>query len=326
MVVHPAELVEIQLRRRHRQVRAVEPLHQLLAREDLVVAVAPAQPRQIVDDGIRQVAILLVLQHRHRTMPLGKLLAVRPVDHRQMPVDGGLGTQRAQDVDLPRRVVDVVVTADHVGDAHVQVIDHHAEVVGGRAVRSGNHQVVQLGIADGDAPLDHVIPHHHAVVRIAETHHRLHVRRRLLAGRILGPPAAVIARLLAPGPLRLAHGLQLFGRGIAVVGTAISQHLVQQLAIAVHPLHLVERPLVGVQPQPVQPFQNGGHRLGRGTLHVRVFNAQHIVAAMMPGKGPGVERRAHAPDMQKTRGAGGKAGAHPAWHAGRGGRCGSSSG
>ena len=52
------------------------------------------------------------------------------------------------DVDLARRVVDVVVAADHVRDAHVEVVDHHAEVVGRHAVGAQDHEVVELAVRD----------------------------------------------------------------------------------------------------------------------------------------------------------------------------------
>ena len=97
-----------------------------------------------------------------------------------------------------------------------------------------------------------------------------------------------------------------------MVGTAIGQHLADQRTIAVHPLHLVERPLVLLQAQPGQPFQNGGHRLGGGAFHIGVLDAQHIVATEVPGKGPGIEGRAHPANVQETGGAGCKAGTHPA--------------
>jgi hypothetical protein len=42
--------------------------------------------------------------------------------------------QCAEDVDLPRSVVDVIVAADDVRDPHVEVVDHDAEIVGRRAV------------------------------------------------------------------------------------------------------------------------------------------------------------------------------------------------
>jgi hypothetical protein len=79
-------------------------------------------------------------------------------------VERHLGAERLQDVDLARRVVDVVVAADDVGDAHVPVVDHDAEVVGRRAVGAGDDQVVQLGVGDLDAALDQVVPGDDAVL------------------------------------------------------------------------------------------------------------------------------------------------------------------
>ena len=52
--------------------------------------------------------------------------------------------QRLVDQRLARGVVQVVVAADHVGDAHVVVVDHHGEVVGRRAVGAQQDQVVEL--------------------------------------------------------------------------------------------------------------------------------------------------------------------------------------
>jgi hypothetical protein len=72
--------------------------------------------------------------------------------------------ERLQDVDLARRVVDVVVAADDVRDAHVPVIDDDAEIVGRRAVGARDDQVVEFAVGDLDAPLDEVIPGDHAVV------------------------------------------------------------------------------------------------------------------------------------------------------------------
>ena len=71
---------------------------------------------------------------------------------------GSGSLQRIEDVDLPRRVVDVVVAADHVRDVHVEVVDHHAEVVGRHAVGAQQHEVVELGVGKRDRPLHQVVP------------------------------------------------------------------------------------------------------------------------------------------------------------------------
>ena len=127
-------------------------------REDLVVAVRPAEAREEVDDRLGQVAQLLVLHHAHRAVPLGELLPVLAQHRGHVRVHRRLGAERADDVDLPRRVVDVIVAADHVRDPHVEVVDDDAEVVGRRAVGARDDEVVELGVGDLDAALDAVVP------------------------------------------------------------------------------------------------------------------------------------------------------------------------
>jgi hypothetical protein len=55
---------------------------------------------------------------------------------------------------------------------HVPVVDHDAEVVGRRAVGTGDHQIVELAVGELDAALDQVVPGRDAADRIAEAHHR----------------------------------------------------------------------------------------------------------------------------------------------------------
>src|SRR5262249_490472 len=54
LLVDPGELLGIELRRGARHAAEVEPLHQLVARKDLGVAVRPAQAREIVDERLRE--------------------------------------------------------------------------------------------------------------------------------------------------------------------------------------------------------------------------------------------------------------------------------
>ncbi|MNO65356.1 hypothetical protein D3C76_561100 [compost metagenome] len=93
-------------------------------------------------------------------MALGELGAVVTQDHGDV---GKLRHGRVQglvDVDLARGVVDVVFATHHVGDLHVPVIDHHAEVVGGGAVGAADDEIVELGVGELDAATDVVIEHH----------------------------------------------------------------------------------------------------------------------------------------------------------------------
>jgi hypothetical protein len=113
----------------------------------------------------------------------------------------------------------VVVAADDVRDAHVEVIDDDAEVVGRRAIGAGDDQVVEFGVGDFDPPLDQVVPGDDAVARIAEANRRRDAgRRRRQDLARLRPPAAVIARFEALRTLLLAQAIEFFGRHVAVVG------------------------------------------------------------------------------------------------------------
>ena len=62
----------------------VEPLDQLLAREHLLVAVRPAQAREVVHQRVGQEAVVAVLHHAHRAVALGQALAVGAEDHRHV--------------------------------------------------------------------------------------------------------------------------------------------------------------------------------------------------------------------------------------------------
>ena len=64
-----------------------------------------------------------------------------------------------KDVDLARRVVDVIIATNDVGDFHVPVIDTDTEVVGRRTVGAGDDEVIEFVVGNFDAALDGVFPH-----------------------------------------------------------------------------------------------------------------------------------------------------------------------
>ena len=65
-------------------------------------------------------------------------------------------TQRQQNLDLARRVGQMVVAAHHVRDLEVGVVEHGGEVVGRHAVGAKDNQVVQLAVLKDRMPLDQV--------------------------------------------------------------------------------------------------------------------------------------------------------------------------
>ena len=89
-------------------------------------------------------------------MALGELLAIGAVQERQVRIAGRHLAQRLEDKQLARRVGEVVVTADHVGDAHLGVVDGDREVVEDRAVRTSDHRVVLKRVLEPDLTADRV--------------------------------------------------------------------------------------------------------------------------------------------------------------------------
>ena len=85
-------------------------------------------------------------------MPLAELRAVGAVDQRDVRIDRLGPAHPADHGQLAERVVEVIVAADHVRDAHVVIVDHDREHVGRRAVRAQQDEIVELGIVDGDRP------------------------------------------------------------------------------------------------------------------------------------------------------------------------------
>ena len=272
----------------------------------------PAQAYEIVQQRLGQIAFFAITHHADRAVALGQALAVRAEDHRHVGIDRQLAVvthQRLEDVDLARRVVHVVVAADDMGDAHVHVVDHHAEVVGRRAVGTGDHQIIQLGVADGDIALDQIVDHRVAVQRRGETDHRIDPGRRLrqrLARH--GPPGAVVLRFFAFGARRLAHRLHVLGARIAAIGLAFVDQAVDDFSIAIEALGLIIDVAVVLEIQPRHGIENGLHGFVGGAFAIRILDAQHEVAAARLGVQPGIKRGACAPDVQVAGGRWGETG------------------
>ena len=224
-----------------------------------------------------------------------------------MPVRGRLGPQRPQDVHLPGRVVDVVITAHHVRDLHVEIVDDDGEVVGGRTVGADQDQVVELRVLKGDPTLDEVVHHDHPALGIPEPDDGAHA----LGGRTGAVPAeTVVARLLLARHLGAAQFLQALFRAVAVVGLALGDEPVRHRPIAVETVSLIEGPLVVVETKPGHPLEDGVHRLRGGALQVRILDPQDERAPVAAGVQPGEEGGTDTADVEVSGRTGGEARAH----------------
>ena len=172
MAVHILELDEIEARGRTADGGQVEGGDHLFGREELAVALAPAEAHEIIAQGGGQIAHRAIGVDAERAMTLGELGAVRPVDQRDMRHDGHVPAQRLIDLHLPRGVGQMVVAANDMGDAHVVIVDDDGEHIGRVAVRAQKDEIVELLVGEGDLALHLVVDDRLAVLLGAQADHR----------------------------------------------------------------------------------------------------------------------------------------------------------
>ena len=301
--VQPLQLLQVKDRGRVAQVARREELHQFLAVEDLLVAAGPAQARQVVHQGLGQVAQLLVLHHRERAVALGQLGLVRPQDHGHVAELGHVPAKGLIQQYLAWGVGHVVVAAQHAGHAHGVVVHHHGEVVRGRAVAAAQDHVVQFGVLHCCGAFDHVVKGRDPVLRSLETDHaaRAGSKAQLAA-------AAIVLGFFTLGPGLFAHGLHLVRGALAPVGAARSQQLVDVAVVEVEALALEHGSALGGQVEPGHGLDDGVSGFLGAALAVGVLHAQQEGSALALGQKPAEQRGARAADVQVARGAGREAG------------------
>src|SRR5829696_2965697 len=111
VAVEVLELSEIEPRRRAADLVEGEGVDHLVRREDLLVAVAPAEPDEVVAQRRRQIAKRAVGIDAERPVALRELRAVGTVDERDMRHLRNAPAERLIDLRLPRGVGEMVVAA-----------------------------------------------------------------------------------------------------------------------------------------------------------------------------------------------------------------------
>jgi hypothetical protein len=110
----------------------------------------------------------------------------------------------------------------------------------------------------------------HPLLRVAEAHHHRRVRAR---SQTEAPATTVVAGFLPLGHLLFTQCIEALARTLAIVGIALRNQLLDDLAIAVETARLVERALVAVEPQPGHAVEDRLHRLGCRALEIGIFDA-----------------------------------------------------
>ena len=221
-----------------------------------------------------------------------------------MGPDRDVPAERLIDLRLARRVGQMIVAADDVGDAHVVIVDHNREHVGRVAVRAQEQEIVEVLVGEHDLALHLVVDDCLALLPGAQPDDGGDAGGRLR--RIAVAPAAVVAHRAALEPRLLAHLVELLGARVAAVGGAARQHLIDHLAMTPGAAELAHRLAVPMQAEPGEAVEDGVDRgLGRA-LAVGVLDAQEEGPAEAAGVEPVEQGRARSADVQEPGGEGAK--------------------
>ncbi len=167
--VHPLELFDIEARGGHVDFLKLEELHHLVARKHFAfVSGIPAQQQQVVEERLGQIAGGTEIAYERRAVALRIRLALLIDDHRQVGVLRHAGAERAENADVLEGVFDVVVAADDVGDALVDIVNDVGDVEDRRAVGAHDREVLDILGLLRHVPFDNVVILYHAFLRHAE--------------------------------------------------------------------------------------------------------------------------------------------------------------
>ena len=140
VAVHPRQLLVVEDAGAVADVLDREAARELRHRQQLVVGAGivgrgarrPADQRQVVDQRLGQIPAQPELRDRGRAVPLRQRRVIGSHHQRQMRELRRRESERPIEQQLPRRVRDVILAADHMRHLHQRIVDDDGEVVGGR--------------------------------------------------------------------------------------------------------------------------------------------------------------------------------------------------
>ena len=284
-----------------------EFLHQLAcAQKFLIASRRPSQQGQEIAQRFRQKALVAVGNHACRAVSLRKPRAVRAEDQRHVRKQRRLRPKRAVQQDLFRRVGKVVGAANHVRDAHLDVVHHGAELIrrqpGSLIAARGAQQdkVLDLFVCELSPPKNRVLKFGSPAERYLEADRGLCVLRGWLAVAASAAdhaPHRPAARALFR---RVAAGISV-RRAEAKKRASIRQAFLRRFLIEHEPLRLVVRPFVPIDPQPAQAFEDAFHEFRPVPLRIGILDTQNHGPPLPSRKQPVEERRARSAHVKITR-------------------------
>ena len=248
--IERTQLLDIEARRRTRQFPEGEVRHELVEARMRRDRVGGADGRGVARHGERLEPLLAHALNGERPVALGQRLTLGADQQIVMAEGRRLGAQRLEQLDLRRGIGDVILAADHMGDAEVDVVDHARQRVEIGAVGADQHRVGQRGGVDMLLAAHEIVPHHVAGLE-QEAPMGLATLRLELGPIGLGElqRGAVIDRRPPARELALALELQLLLRLVGRIEPAARLQLLDRVGVEREALGLLDLAVPG-EPEP----------------------------------------------------------------------------
>jgi competence protein ComEC len=305
VAVQIIELLEVEARGAFVDVVNIEPRDKLFGRNDFVVAVAPPESHEVIAQCDGQITHGAVILDALGAVAFGEFSPISAVNERYVREAGHSPIHALINLRLARCVGQMIDTADNVRDAHVVIVDDDSEIVGWVAVGTQDDEIVEILVRECNLALD--------VIR----NNSLAFARRFEAHRWFDVFGGVLGRAVAPGRKEnlgsafgfggVAGGVNLGGRGVAMISGTALQEFVGDLAMAIGAGKLRDGITLPIKFQPFEAVEYGGDSGVIVALAVRILNAQQKTAVAASGVEPVEECRARAADMEVAGGGGGEA-------------------
>ena len=274
----PMKLVEIEPRVVPQNLGEIEYLDDLLQRHHLAIVLGrPAEQTEVIHNRFGREAFLHVTRQRRALVAFAHLCAVLIQDERNVRIARRFDAEPAKQRDVLGRVAQVIFAADHVRDAHLQIVRHIDEMKHRLAVGPHDDEIRIQFLAVGQFArhvADDQIGNDHRLARHFEFHRALMVVSQALLLQFLHAPSVSLRAL------RLK---------------------VRPMISFARPFHVAgRRPFVPFETKPAQAVEDHFHRLPRIARGVGVLDAENERAAGVAGVEPVEQRGARAADVQKT--------------------------
>ena len=220
-----------------------------------------------------------------RVILLRQFAAIAANNQRQMGKARRRVAEQPPQVKLARRGVEQIGTADDFGNALIDVIDDHGELVGIEAIAPFQHDLVLLG--GGKA---------------AGAEHGIVERQRLVAGQ--QPPGHSIAERQAAFAAAIGTatfiGLQLAPAASAAIQQAACSERAEHGVVTIMARALVQHGAVTLQTERLQLLQDGRGRTSRLAWRIQVFHPHQPATALRFGRQIRAERRHQRAEVQRA--------------------------